>query len=206
MKKYFALLFCLLMLAAFVGCGNKKEETQKETTTQIQTESEILGTIVATAPEVTGSTTGDVEIDVQPTAQAGDAETKQTEPEVIILDSNNKTWCLLIKNGSISTSLPMREINGEPALPLVAIAKVLGVDVEWLTDTTVSLWYGDQELFIDKSVENFGVYLPYGSGDPIREIIGEEVYVDLPSASFALNQWGRPHISVDTESKLIVVQ
>ena len=206
MKKCFSLLFVILFMLGLIGCSPEKEDKTPEVSTTSKTESQPTDIIepassnVTVAVPITASdATSTSFAEVKPTAQIIVTIPKQTEP----IKEEKKDWSLVVKGKEVSAYLPMYEGYDEPALPLLLIGKEFGAEVEWLTDTELSLWYGDDELYINTEYENFCIYLPYGIENPIREMIDEEVYIELPSMASAIARWNGASVSVDSGNKVI---
>ena len=206
MRRFFILLFILLMLMGLAGCSSSEKNDSKEVSEAEKTESQVIGATEPSSVNATSSAsveetklTSDGYVEPQPTAQVIVTIPKPTDPK----KDEIKEWSLVVKGKEISTYLPVYEGFDEPALPLLLIGKEFGAEVEWLTDTELSLWYGDDELYINTEYENFCIYLPYGIENPIRKMIDEEVYIDLPSMSSAIARWKGSSVSVDSPNKTI---
>ncbi|MBE6738321.1 MAG: hypothetical protein E7566_06695 [Ruminococcaceae bacterium] len=206
MRRFFILLFILLLLIGLVGCSSSEKNDPKEVSESEKTESQVIGATEPSSVNATSSAsveetklTSDGYVEPQPTAQVIVTIPKPTDPK----KDEIKEWSLVVKGKEVSAYLPMYEGYDEPALPLLLIGKEFGAEVEWLTDTELSLWYGNDELYINTEYENFCIYLPYGIENPIREMIDEEVYIDLPSMASAIARWNGASVSVDSGNKVI---
>lgn len=222
MKRFLCSLLIIIVLMGIAGCSSKKsveidnttstvESTQESTQNSVQSDTQLNSQNVHTEEPATMDGEGsesedDDEIEEGQLISPTVPDVKHTKPADDIIENPEKKWALIVKGGENMYSLPVHVSNGEPSIPIVAIATVMGLDVEWVSDTEVSLWYGESELYINPAVENLGIYHPLGAGEPIREKIGQDYYIDIPSASFILGQWGGSHISIDSENMILRIQ
>lgn len=203
MKKSLLLFLILIFIFGSFACSAKKQDENTSASVTDTTKS-------ASADEATTPSNEENTEAVKQTVAGSD----NTVPATQTADAQNPTdsaseeddeWILVVNGMGIITDLPMYEGYEEPALPLLLIGKQFGAEVEWLTDTELSLWYGTDELYINTEYEDFCIYLPYGIDNPIREMIDGEVYIDLPSMSSAIARWGGTSVSVDKGNKIIKI-
>lgn len=89
-------------------------------------------------------------------------------------------------------------------LPLLAVVTELGAEVEWQSETVVSVAYkGNTEIY-DASESDFGVYGPEG-GACIRRVENGDLIFDLNSIEGILENVYGVTVKVDKENRIIYV-
>ncbi|MBE6678057.1 MAG: hypothetical protein E7597_04595 [Ruminococcaceae bacterium] len=118
-------------------------------------------------------------------------------------------YCALMVNGKeITEGAAFDSEISLFRLPLLVISKELGINVEWISDTEVVLSNGTNTLTINTKEPNFGVTPPnppYDIGVYIREIVGEEIIMDVVSAIWIINEFEDINVYLDTVSPLVSI-
>ena len=131
-------------------------------------------------------------------------ETNTTSDEKIEKVNN----CKLLVNGKDITNGKNVKINYEyqnTELPLLAILKELGADVQWEDNSRVIVTFEKIKVDIDTTKDDFGIPIPPGTSNAIRYIINNELQIDGTSVQGLLLNIFRTTINVDYEAGIIYI-
>lgn len=117
--------------------------------------------------------------------------------------------CTLIVNGKDITvgNYVAMDSYSQFHLPLLAISRELGVDVEWINDSEVVLSNGSKGLSIDIEELNFGITPPnppYDIGVYIREIVNDDIIMDPVSINWILSELVDFTLYLDSVTPMVI--
>ncbi len=93
-------------------------------------------------------------------------------------------------------------------LPLLAIAKEIGISIEWVSDTKVVLSKGEKTVTLDTEAPNFGTTPPdppYYIGIYVRKAIGGDLIMDSTSVLWTLNRLESVAMTISTVDRSLSV-
>lgn len=147
---------------------------------------------------IDGSTTGYTSSEIpQPTSDLP----KETE-------NNRMNNCSLIINGAEVSSKYHAWIDsdtGRVEVPVLKISAELGAKITWIDSNVVEISYMGKTECIDTLEEGFGIPLPPGAVGSVRQVIDEEIIIDLISIKGLFKNMMDAKISVDYDAGIIYV-
>lgn len=116
--------------------------------------------------------------------------------------------CRLVVNGKdISDGLyvKMKAKYNNTEIPLLAVLKELGAQVQWKDTSVVTVQFKDSAFEIDTEKEQFGILIPPGTRQAVRKVVEKEIIIDSNSVEgFLLYNTGAV-ISIDYEKAIISI-
>lgn len=116
--------------------------------------------------------------------------------------------CRLVVNGkdiSDSLHIKMKAQYNNTEIPLLAILKELGAQVQWKDSAVVIVQFKDSAFEIDTEKEQFGILIPPGTRQAVRKVVEKEIIIDSNSVEgFLLYNTGAV-ISIDYEKAIISI-
>ncbi|MBQ9106309.1 MAG: hypothetical protein IJY56_00295 [Clostridia bacterium] len=94
--------------------------------------------------------------------------------------------CRLIVNGKDITEgnyVKMFAEYRQEHLPVLAIAKELGAQIEWQSETQVTLSYNGKSHTLDAKASNFGILIKPGTQNGVRKFINNDFIMEYDSVS-----------------------
>ena len=90
-------------------------------------------------------------------------------------------------------------------VPLLAIVKELGAEVEWIDENIVEISYGDKSKQIDKNDKFLGIMIAPGGKSAVRKQIDNDFIYDNGSIFRMLRAWFNADITVDYKKMIVEV-
>lgn len=116
--------------------------------------------------------------------------------------------CRLVVNGkdiSDSLHIKMKAKYNNTEIPLLAVLKELGAQVQWKDSAVVTVQFKDSAFEIDTEKEQFGILIPPGTRQAVRKVVEKEIIIDSNSVEgFLLYKTGAV-ISIDYEKAIISI-
>ena len=116
--------------------------------------------------------------------------------------------CRLVVNGkdiSDGLHIKMKAKYCNTEIPLLAVLKELGAQVQWKDSSVVTAQFKGSTFEIDTSKEYFGILIPPGTRQAVRKVVDQEIIIDSNSVeSFLFSKTGA-YISVDYDKAIIFI-
>ena len=139
---------------------------------------------------------------------------KETEPsqisETLATEEESAQICRgkLVVNGRDITEdheIKIYQPNGNAHIPLLAVAEALGARTHW-RDAKVAVIEVDGGVYeIDTAEEWFGILIPPGAENAIREVADSEMIIDIYSLRGLLKNLLHAEISIDYSEAVIYI-
>lgn len=172
------------------------------------TPTSTLSEIDSTGPSSATSSTSRVNVDA-PTSTPS-TQTTTTSSTTSPTTRKVKEWqnnCRLIVNGKDITSenyVHLVEEYQEVEIPVTAVMKELGAEVEW-KGKKVTITHNGYQRVIDTTQQAFGMPRPPCSAYCCRKMIDGEVVIDSVSAG-GMIRWMGAQISINVDEKIIEIE
>ena len=117
--------------------------------------------------------------------------------------------CKLIVNGKDISDKNYVRIdlqNREAELPLTAILKEFGAEINWKDSKTVEITYEEENLILGEGFEDLGLPIPPGTTNAVRKIIDNELIVDSTSAQDIFFYVFGAKINTDYDALIVYVE
>lgn len=143
----------------------------------------------------------------QPTEETPPSPPAQSDPTTSTEDNTMNNNCTLVVNGRDITDgvyVYLNTDNYDVEIPLTAVMKELGANVEWKDEHTVAIEHNGDEVVIDITEEAFGIPLPPGATHYARNIVDGEIIIDSTSVN-GLIRWMGAYVRIDYENRIVEI-
>lgn len=95
--------------------------------------------------------------------------------------------------------------NQNTVLPLSVVINELGGSVTWKNEKTVEIRFKENAFELNIEKDDYGIPIPPGTSNAVRQVIGKEIYFDGNSIQKLLANMAGARITVDYDSSIIYI-